>query len=217
MKRKMNSIVLSGLLLAAFGVVGASLLVVTQYQTRDKIAANYRMALMHQLMEVLGDNQHDNDFLEDKVTLAGEGFHSSQAVRVYRVRSQGKPVAAIFVTTTPKGYAGSIQVIVALRMDRSISGVRVVRHHETPGLGDKMELAKSDWILGFTGTSLQQPKQSKWAVKKDGGDFDQFTGATITPRAIVNAVRDVLLWAQVDKQFESVFVLPSDVSGTKHE
>lgn len=209
---KINNVVLSGLLLAAFSAVGVSLLAVTYQQTRGQIAENYRLALMEQLMEVVGDSPHDNDLLNDKLSIKGEVFNSSEPVTIYRARLQGKPVAAVFVTTTPKGYAGSIQIIVALSMNRTISGVRVVRHNETPGLGDKIELAKSDWVLSFTNTSLQQPKQSLWAVKKDGGAFDQFTGATITPRAVVNAVRDVLLWAQHDKQLESVFMLPSDVS-----
>ncbi|MCK5727502.1 MAG: electron transport complex subunit RsxG [Thiotrichaceae bacterium] len=207
----MKKILLSGFLLATFGVVGVTILAITYQQTEDRITENYRLALMQQLMEVVGENEHNNDPLNDKLTLDGAAFNSSEPVTVYRVRLDNKPIGAVFVTTTPKGYAGSIQIIVGLRMDHSISGVRVVRHHETPGLGDKMEIAKSQWVLSFNNTSLQQPKPSAWGVKKDGGYFDQFTGATITPRAIVRAVRDVLLWAEKAEQFSHLFTLPIEV------
>jgi electron transport complex protein RnfG len=107
-----------------------------------------------------------------------------------------------------KGYSGAITLLLGINAkDKSIKGLRVVQHHETPGLGDKMETRKSNWVRGFNGKSLGNPDIEQWQVKKDGGDFDQFTGATITPRAIVNAARSTLLYAQenMDSLFKTKF------------
>lgn len=95
--------------------------------------------------------------------------------------------------TSARGYSGEIQVLLGVDPEGRILGVRVIRHTETPGLGDKIELAKSDWVLAFNGRSLGDPPPERWAVKKDGGVFDQFTGATITPRATVKAVKEGLV------------------------
>ncbi len=191
--------------LAAFALAGVLLLSIVNQQTLERIDDNERAAMMKLLMEVVDKDSHDNDLVNDKIELSAEGFHSSEPVTVYRARKQGKPSAAIFVTNTLKGYKGSIKIVIGVRMDNTLSGVRVVRHNETPGLGDKMETRKSSWILAFDNTSLQQPELSKWGVKKDNGYFDQFTGATITPRAIVRAVRDVLIWTNDKANLASVF------------
>ena len=204
-KEQLKKVIKSGWLLGAFALAGVILLYNVNTQTLDKIAENERAALMARLMEVIDEGSHDNDLLTDKVILPAEGFKSSKQVTVYRAKKQGRPTAAIFVTTTSKGYAGTIQMVVGVRMDKTLSGVRVVNHRETPGLGDKMETRKSPWILSFDNTSLQQPELSKWGVKKDGGYFDQFTGATITPRAIVGAVRNVLIWSNEGNNLSSVF------------
>lgn len=195
----------SGWLLAVFALAGVILLNVVKTQTKDKIAENERAALMARLLDVVDKNSHDNDLLNDVIKLPAESLHSSQPVTIYRARKQGLPTAAIVVMTTSKGYAGTIQMVVGVRMDKTLSGVRIVKHKETPGLGDKMEIRKGNWVLDFDNTSLQQPDSSKWAVKKDGGYFDQFTGATITPRAIVGAVRNVLVWANEGNNLSSVF------------
>ncbi len=204
-KEQLKKVIKSGWLLGAFALAGVILLYNVNTQTLDKIAENERAALMARLMEVIDEGSHDNDLLTDKVILPAEGFKSSKQVTVYRAKKQGRPTAAIFVTTTSKGYAGTIQMVVGVRLDKTLSGVRVVSHRETPGLGDKMETRKSPWILSFDSTSLQQPELSKWGVKKDGGYFDQFTGATINPRAIVGAVRNVLIWSNEGNNLSSVF------------
>ena len=111
------------------------------------------------------------------------------------MRKQNQPVAAIFTATTPDGYSGNIRLVVGINADQTLAGVRVLTHKETPGLGDWIDAEKSDWILSFSGKSLQNPKDTGWAVKKEGGEFDQFTGATITPRAVVVAVKKVLIWS----------------------
>jgi electron transport complex protein RnfG len=121
---------------------------------------------------------------------------------VYLARAKdGTPIAAIFRVTTMEGYSGAITLLVAVNYaDSHLTGVRIVEHKETPGLGDKIEVAKDDWILGFKGKFLADPTIKSWAVKRDGGEFDQFTGATITPRAIVNIVEDVLIYAHNNMQ-----------------
>jgi electron transport complex protein RnfG len=105
-------------------------------------------------------------------------------------------VAAIFNSVAPDGYNGKIHLLVGVYIDGRLAGVRVVKHAETPGLGDAVEIRKSPWIDDFAGKSLTNPIQERWRVKRDGGDFDQFTGATITPRAVVAAVRNTLLYYQ---------------------
>ena len=204
-KKQLNLVLKPAIILALFGFVGVLLLSVVNQQTLHRIAENEREAMMKLLMEVVDEGSHDNDLLNDKITLPASDFNSSEPVTVYRARKQGQPNAAIFVTNTLKGYNGSIQIVVGVRIDNTLSGVRVVKHKETPGLGDRMETRKSSWILGFNDTSLHQPELSQWAVKKDNGYFDQFTGATITPRAIVGAVRDVLIWTNDKDNLASVF------------
>lgn len=204
-KAPLNSIFKSTYLLGGFAFLGVLLLAFTHQVTQTKISDNERIALLQSLVAVMDKGSYDNDPITDQTTLDANAFHSKEAVTVYRARQQKQPVTAVFVTTSPRGYAGSIKLVVGVRKDRTLSGVRVVTHHETPGLGDKMELSKSDWVLSFNNTSLQSPTKTRWGVKKDGGEFDQFTGATITPRAIVQAVRDVLLWCAEDDNFEALF------------
>lgn len=214
----LNRVFRSGWLLAMFAVVGVVLLNIVKMQTDEKIVENERAGLMSRLLEVVDKNNHDNDLLSDTIQLSAERLNSSKPVTVYRARKQGQPTAAIFVMSTSKGYKGTIQMVVGVRMDKTLSGVRVVQHTETPGLGDKMEIRKGNWILGFDNTSLQQPDLQRWAVKKDGGYFDQFTGATITPRAIVGAVRNVLVWANEGDNLPSVFSLEAElVKEQSHE
>ncbi len=219
-KELLKNISKPAIILALFGFVGVLLLSIVNQQTLARIADNERAAMMKLLMEVVDEGSHDNDLLNDKITLPANDFNSSEAVTVYRARKQGQPSAAIFVTNTLKGYNGSIQIVVGVRIDNTLSGVRVVKHKETPGLGDRMETRKSSWILGFNNTSLHQPELSQWAVKKDNGYFDQFTGATITPRAIVGAVRDVLIWTNDKDNLASVFTQKPSLEadqGTSHD
>jgi electron transport complex protein RnfG len=112
--------------------------------------------------------------------------------RVWRARRGGEPSALVLEAVAPDGYSGAIDLLIGVRADGTISGVRVTAHRETPGLGDRIEVAKSDWIERFAGRSLRNPARAHWQVRRDGGDFDQFAGATVTPRAIVRAVRRAL-------------------------
>ncbi len=141
-----------------------------------------------QLAEVLSDVSFNNNITED--THEVDSVHGS--VTVYRARQNDQPVAAVYDATTLRGYSGAIRVLTGINIAGEITGVRVISHRETPGLGDSIEITRSDWIKGFDQLSLDKLLPADWQVKKDGGSFDQFTGATITPRAIVNLVNDML-------------------------
>jgi len=209
MKELTLKILKPAILLGLFGLLGVIVLASINLLTYDTIAENEREALLQSLNEIIPESEYDNDLIHDQKTLPAEAFYSQQPVIAFPVLKQGKPVAVIFETTSPNGYQGSIKMVVGVRVaDKSLAGVRIVTHNETPGLGDKMELEKSDWVLGFNGKSLQNVQLSHWAVKKDGGDFDQFTGATITPRAVVKSVRDVLVWS--DKNIDQLFKSNAD-------
>jgi len=176
--------------LFSFMIVGLVSLV--YHASKDKIAENEYLDLLHSLQAVLDLDSYDNDLVNDVILL--------QEQTIYRARKAGKPVAAIIKSTTPYGYNGDIRLLVAINMEGRIMGVRILSHKETPGLGDKIELKKSGWILNFTQKSLADNDLSLWAVKRDGGLFDQFTGATITPRAIVNEVKKIALFFQRNQQ-----------------
>ena len=193
----MNSrqILLSGLFLWVFAVLGTGFVAITEDTTRDQIVENERRVLLRNLHQLLPAEALDNDIATDTVEVpASPLLGSQQSGTVYRARLKGKPVAAIFNSIAPNGYSGKIYLLIGVYVDGSLAGVRAVKHQETPGLGDGIEVRKSDWILDFNGKSLDSPGRSKWAVKRDGGVFDQLTGATITPRAIVQAVEKTLLY-----------------------
>ena len=126
----------------------------------------------------------------------GRASGGSERAAIHGEQEIAKPVAAVLETTAPDGYSGAIQLLVGADFNGTVLGTRVTEHHETPGLGDKIELRLSDWITHFAGKKISGADDAHWAVKKDGGDFDQFTGATITPRAVVNAVKRAGLYAQ---------------------
>ena len=190
-----RQILLSGLFLWIFAMVGTGLVVLTEYGTREGIVENERQVLLRNLLALLPADRFDNDIAGDTITVAADALlGTSEASTVYRARLDGEPVAAIFNSIAPDGYSGRIHLLVGVYADASIAGVRVVRHAETPGLGDAIDIRKSDWITGFEGKSLSNPESAGWRVRRDGGEFDQFTGATITPRAVVAAVRRTLLY-----------------------
>lgn len=189
-------IAVAGLLLGLFSVAGAGLVAVTHVATKDRIAHNERQALLDRLAVLVPAQQVTNDMATDRIQVSDPDRLGSDRTTVYRARAGDAPVAVILSPVVPDGYAGPMNLLVAVLRDGSLGGVRVVSHHETPGLGDKIEEAKSDWILGFAGKSLDNPSPAGWKVKRDGGEFDQFTGATVTPRAVVKAVKNALLYAR---------------------
>jgi Na+-translocating ferredoxin:NAD+ oxidoreductase subunit G len=182
-------------LLMLFAVLGAALVGETYDSTFETIKRNEQEVLLRKLNTILPATGYDNDLLKDQVDLPADPLlGSTQTSKAYRAYSKGKPVAIVLSPVAPNGYSGSIELLVGINYDGTLAGVRVVKHHETPGLGDAIEAERSDWILGFTGKSLKNPTPKKWKVKRDGGAFDQFTGATITPRAVVKAVKSALVY-----------------------
>ncbi len=190
-----HPVLIAGFLLGGFAVAGTSLVAFTYQQTQPRILANERQALLDKLQVLVPAASVDNDMIEDSLVVHDPELLGADQTTVYRGRRAGKPVAAVFTSVVPSGYSGPIKLLVAVRRDGSLGGVRVITHKETPGLGDKIEEERSDWIHSFRDKSLTDPHLQYWGVKRDGGVFDQFTGATITPRAIVKAVRDTLLYA----------------------
>jgi Na+-translocating ferredoxin:NAD+ oxidoreductase subunit G len=180
----------SGGLLAAFGVVTAALLAGVYALTKDQIAASQQARLLRELQAVLPADQYDNDLTLDTTTITDPRLGGTSTV--YRARLAGTPVASLLTVVAQDGYSGDIGLLIGVTPNGTLTGVRVTGHRETPGLGDKIDLRVSDWILDFTGRSFGDPPRDEWAVRKDGGAFDQFTGATITPRAVVNAVARTL-------------------------
>jgi len=190
-----RQILLSGVFLALFAVVGTTLVALTEYSTSAAITENERQVLLRNLYALLPRDKLDNDIATDTLQLPASALlGTDDAATVYRARLGGEPVAAIFNSVAPDGYNGKILLLVGVYIDGRLAGVRVVKHAETPGLGDAVEIRKSPWINDFAGKSLANPTPERWRVKRDGGDFDQFTGATITPRAVVAAVRNTLLY-----------------------
>jgi len=173
------------LLLGVFALVTAALLSMGNQTTRGEIEKRRQEDLMASLVQVIPHEMHDNDLLADTLSLAGP---DGAPVTIYRARKGGAIVAAAYLVTG-HGYGGDISLIMGVDLSGKLLGVRVISHFETPGLGDKIEEKKSGWIFGFAGLSLSSPPAEEWKVKKDGGHFDQFSGATITPRGVVAAVR----------------------------
>ncbi len=195
-----KKIVAAALLLTIFAVVGTGLVAFTYEMTKDQIAENERLALLNSLQALVPAESVNNDMPNDTIIVDDKEKLGTNVTTIYRGRKDGDPVAAVFTSIAPDGYSGQIKLLVAVRVDGTLGGVRVIAHKETPGLGDKIEIEKDDWIFGFDNKSLGNPAIEKWAVKKDGGVFDQFTGATITPRAIVNSVKRTLIYASEHKE-----------------
>ncbi len=183
----------AALVLAIAATCAVGLVSVVNELAQPRIAAVQRARQVAQLTAVMGPVSFDNDPLTDTVSVRDpELLGSSEPLTVHRVRRGGETVAVLVNVIAPDGYSGPIRLLVAVDAQGRLLGVRVLDHHETPGLGDRIEERRSSWIHGFDGRSLGDPPAERWQVRKDGGDFDQFTGATITPRAIVRAVRNTL-------------------------
>ena len=186
-----KSIRSNSIALALFALATALVLSSVDDLTRDKIDYAERLAAQRALLEIVPPERHNNDLLLDTQPVP-EAFWSILGLikggNIHIARYNGEPVAAIVPSVTADGYSGDIAMIIGVNNEGTIAGVRVVQHKETPGLGDKIDLKKNDWILAFNGKSLSNMARSQWAVKKDGGQFDQFTGATITPRAVINQI-----------------------------
>jgi len=190
----------SGVTLAVIAAFCTSLVAFTWQLTAERIEANKKEWLERSLQPALAGLFFDSPVTESMIMIpAPHELPGSEAAIIYRVYAGVEPVAALFVVSARDGYAGPIRLLVGIAMDGAISGVRVLEHRETPGLGDRIETTKSDWVLQFDGHSLRDPEPLRWAIKGDGGDFDQLTGASVTPRAIVNAVKETLTYFEANR------------------
>lgn len=207
-----RSMGIAALILTGFATVGTTLVAVTYTSTKDIIAEAQRAALEASLNQLVSADRYDNRVVEDQIeVVAPEWLGTDEPVAVYRARKNGQPVALFATPTAPDGYSGPIQLLVGVYADGALAGVRVLAHKETPGLGDGIDEKRSPWILAFAGKSLENPRPDAWKVKKDGGVFDQFTGATITPRAVVKATRKFLDYVRMHR--EQLFAVPATAKG----
>ena len=184
---------LTALNLTAFALIGTAVLAFTYSQTYAPIARSVEDEKFRLISQIVPHELFDNDIIKDTQDIAPDPLLGNDGVTTaYRARLQGKPSALVIEAVAPDGYSGKIFMLIAIRENGELAGVRVVAHKETPGLGDYIEIGRSNWIKGFDGASLAKYNDAGWHVKKDGGQFDYMAGATITPRAVVKAVHKAL-------------------------
>lgn len=181
----------SGLLLFVFTLISVFFVSWTQETTKEQITHNEEQLLIMRLGELVSG--YDNNILQDKYSKTLNLHDVLQTINIYPAKKEGQVFAHLIEHTYPNGYSGNIRLLTGVSVNHQLLGVRVITHKETPGLGDKIETRKSNWIEKFSGLSLSNPSKDNWKVKRDGGVFDSFTGATITPRAIVTASYQLLL------------------------
>lgn len=197
-----SSMTKNGSILALFALLTTGAVGVIHSLTADNIAEQERKQLSLQLQDVLAADFYDNTLYQD-CAIIDDPLLGDHPQTIYRARKDGQPIALVMRHVTPKGYSGDIELLTAVFANGEVAGVRVTKHEETPGLGDKVEIKKSSWITSFKGQTLLSEDDERWAVKKDGGSFDQFTGATITPRAVVGSVKHAVLFSK--NNFDAVF------------
>ncbi len=190
-----SPVIRSGITLALIAALCTALVAVTYQVTRERIAANEQAWLEQSLQPALSGLFFDSGVSESVLTIpAPHELPGSEDAVIYRVYSGDSPVAALFVVSARDGYAGAIRLLVGIDINGAITGVHVLAHRETPGLGDRIETGKSDWVKQFNGRSLGDPVADGWKIKRDGGELDQLTGASVTPRAIIKALKETLLY-----------------------
>lgn len=187
-----NTITKNGGLLGVFAIVASAVVAGTHLFTKDTIAAQIQAQKVRLLANVIPQDYFDNNILEECLRVDDERLGGQQ--RIYRGKRRGEVSSFAIETTATNGYSGDIDLLVGIDTKGKVLGVRVLSHKETPGLGDKIELDVSDWILSFDNKVYSESEAPRWKVKKDGGQFDQFTGATITPRAVVGTVAQTVQW-----------------------
>jgi electron transport complex protein RnfG len=203
-----QSIIKTGLTLAVIAAVCTALVALTFQATRERIAANEKALLEQSLQPALAGTFYDSGVSESRLVLPPpHGLPGNDPAVIYRVFAEGKPVAALFAVTARDGFSGPIRILVGIGVDGTVTGVRILQHRETPGLGDKIESARSDWVFQFDGRSMGDPVATGWAIEVDGGEFDQLTGASVTPRAIIKAIRDTLIYFETHQ--DAIFLSES--------
>ena len=194
----LTPIMLNSFALGSFALICTIIIALTYINTADNIEQQKKLAQLKAFYQIVPKNLHDNDLLTDNINLQVKQMGHRQAQTIYLAKKQGQPTVIVYPVTTTDGYIGDISYIIGVKIDdNSITGVRVVSHQETPGLGDKIELRKSQWIRSFDGLSLENTQAEDWTVKKNGGRFDGFTGATITPRSVTRSIARTLNYHQL--------------------
>jgi len=184
-----------GLIFLIAALLAAGALATVYEFTRQRIANNIAAERLRSLIEVLPVNGYNNEPHLDLIEVVdGELLGSPKPQAIYRARQNDEPVAAVISAVARNGYSGTIYLLVGISVAGEITGVRVTKHQETPGLGDKIEIWKSDWIINFDGLSGSEPLDTRWTLTRDAGEFDQISGATVTSRAVINAVRNAMLY-----------------------
>ncbi|QLK61057.1 electron transport complex subunit RsxG [Enterobacteriaceae bacterium Kacie_13] len=183
-----------GLILAFFGALMTGMTAIVNLLTKPTIEHQAQLQQKTLFDQVIPASIYDNNLQDECYNVTDESLGTATPHRMYLARKAGQPVAAVVETTAPDGYSGAIQLLVAADFNGKVYGSRVLEQHETPGLGDKIEVRISDWIKHFANQTVNGVNDPRWAVKKDGGMFDQFTGATITPRAVVRSVKRTALF-----------------------
>jgi electron transport complex protein RnfG len=188
-------------IMLAFAFIGTLLLATVFDVTRAPIEASEKAARLSLFKEILPAENYDNDLLASQVTIAPNALLGNRLPSIANVAKQQQQTAGVILEAIAHdGYSGDIKLLIAIRADGSISGVRVLAHKETPGLGDYIDIAHGNWIKLFDNESLEKTAAEKWQVKQDGGQYDYMVGATITPRAVVKAVKQALQFYQQNKQ-----------------
>jgi len=195
------------LTLGLIGLLAAALLSSVHLVTRDRIASEKQRQALATLNQIVPESEYDNELVADRFSARIAGLDSRATL--YRARRDGEPVALLADVTTPDGYSGDIRMLVGVAPDGEVIGVRVLDHRETPGLGDEIELRRSDWIRQFDGRMLGEPPADQWAADRRGGAFDTLSSATITSSAVIQAVRDVLAWYADNR--DNAFAIESEV------
>lgn len=207
-----RSVLKSGATLAVIAAICTALVAATYQLTAERIVSNAKALLEQSLQPALSGIAYDSGISDSRLVIAPpHDLPGSDAALIYRVYAGGKPVAALIAMTARAGFSGPIRVLVGVDVDGVVTGVRILQHRETPGLGDKIVSTRSDWVHQFEGRSLLDPVISGWAIEHDGGDFDQLTGASITPRAVIDAIRDTLIY--FDAHREEIFAAPASEDG----
>jgi electron transport complex protein RnfG len=195
-----QSVLKSGATLAVIAAVCTALVATTYQLTAGRIADNGKALLEQSLQPALSGFTFDGGISDSRLVIAPpHDLPGSDAAVIYRVYTGGDPVAALIAVTARDGFSGPIRVLIGVDFDGVVTGVRILQHRETPGLGDKIDSTRSDWVHQFKGRSLLDPVTDGWAIQHDGGDFDQLTGASVTPRAVINAIRDTLIYFDVHR------------------
>ncbi len=199
----------SGVTLAVVAAVCATLVTVTWQITEKRIATNKTAWLERSLEPALTGLFFDSGVTESMITIEPpHELPGNEVAVIYRIYADKEAVAALFVVSARDGYAGPIRLLIGITMDGQVTGVRVLEHRETPGLGDRVEMSKSDWVLQFDERSLRDPNPKGWAIREDGGEFDQLSGASVTPRAIVKAIKSTLQY--FDANQGAIFATPAE-------